>query len=152
MKLPQNADRILSVRMKGLIYNDTLIVSFYDKPRISYDPVVYARPEESYDWRFAERMATCVVCPIGMSSFERHAVDLLKHVARPLMYYHPDAEQGGSLYYFPTADSIDAWVQGKITKTQWKWSLDNEYWMDFQNNQFQKFLSEVACETDPRYH
>jgi hypothetical protein len=24
--------------------------------------------------------------------------------------------------------------------------------MDFQNNQFQKFLSEVACETDPRYH
>ena len=152
MNLPEGADRILSIRMKGMICKDLLIVSFYERPRINYSPVVYARPEGNYDWRFTARMDTCIVCPVGMNGFERHARELLRYVARPLYYFHPDADQGGSLYWFPTSDSIDAWAQGKITKSQWKWELDNSFWIESQNNQLQQFLAEVASETDSRYH
>jgi hypothetical protein len=138
--------------MQGKIPSNMLIVSFFDKPRINYDPIVYARPEETYDWRFAARMDTVMVCPIDMRNMQRHMKAMLAHVARPLNYFHPDAELGGNVYLFPEADSIDAWVQGKITKSQWKWHLDHLPWLDSQNYEFQKFLRETACESDRRYH
>lgn len=128
MNLAQNAQTILDARMRGFRPADMVLVSLTG-PVWAENPIVFAKPEQKYDWRW--------VRGLDVGVYINGDIDwpgLVKDIAlqRPdyLCVWDSNDKWGAKIYLIPQPTDI-----GKPV-CMWKYELDFLPWMDFQNIDF----------------
>lgn len=128
MMLADGAEPILRARLRGLRPAELVIVSLVGGLPVS-NPVVRARAELAYDWRWVRELDLCLYMNLGQDW-----VTLLKAIAlqRPARLYVwcDGAGWGAQVYLVPTAEDVARPVR------LWGFELDFLPWMDFQNSDF----------------
>lgn len=123
-----NAERVLNARLKGFRPDEMIMVSVTGKVYTA-NHVVYAKPDEVYDWRWVRGLDICV--RIGI---EPNWVAMLKaieqHQPAYLCIWHEIEQWGAQVRLFPTLTDI-----GK-PRSEWTAELDFTEWMAFQNRDF----------------
>lgn len=123
-----NAEPILAARMRGKKPADMVIVSLVG-PVVTDNPIVFAKPEIVYDWRWVRDLDVCLFLDDAQDWPE-----LLKAIAlnRPehLNLWSHSGQWGAKVYLIPTAADIARPVR------TWKYELDFLPWLDFQNEDF----------------
>jgi hypothetical protein len=123
-----NAEPIIAARLKGRKPADLIRVSLVGT--ICHgNHVVYAQPENAYDWRWCKDLDICL--HIGATPDWAH---MLKSIAlqRPahLSIWNTYEQWGAKVYLVPTVDDLAYPVK------DWLYELDFLPWLDFQNDDF----------------
>jgi len=128
LPLPQGALPILQARMKGVAPAGMVIVSMVGSVWTA-QPLIHAKPDETYDWRVLRGLDVCVYVPD-----EDEWALTVKAIAlvRPghLNVWNPNGKWGAHVYLVPTAEDVVKPVP------LWTQELIFTPWMDFQNNDF----------------
>lgn len=125
---PINSEPIIAARLNGQKPAELIRVSLVGS--ICHgNHVVYAQPENVYDWRWACDLDICL--HIGMTN---DWVGTLKAIAlqRPahLSIWNTYEQWGATVYLVPTMDDLAYPVR------DWLYELDFSQWHDFQNDDF----------------
>lgn len=123
-----NAQEILNARLRGFRPADMVMVSLVGSVWVE-NPVVFAKPEVEYDWRWVRDLDVCV-----RVSDDQEWSNLVKglalHWPAYLCVWNESGKWGARVWLIPTASDI-----GK-PKRIWKFELDFSLWHDFQNQDF----------------
>jgi len=119
---------IIAARMKGKKPADMVIVSLVG-PVVSDNPVVFAKADQAYDWRWVRGLDVCVYMADGID-WQALLFDIARQRPEHLSLWDQEGKWGTAVYLLPRADDI-----GKPLRA-WKFELDFLPWMDFQNTDY----------------
>lgn len=126
--IAQNAQPILSARLRGFKPDEMVMISLIGGID-SANQTIYAKPGETYDWRWVHGLDVCVW--IGD---EPNWAPMLKAIAlqRPdyLCIWHQGREWGARVYLIPTAADVSKPV------CMWTYELDFLEWLETCNRVF----------------
>jgi hypothetical protein len=128
MNIATNAEPIMAARMAGKKPADMVIVSLVG-PVVTENPIVFAKAEEKYDWRWVRDLDVCVHINGEVDWQELLMAIALQHPSY-LSLWDAGAQWGARVYLIPRASDI-----GKPVKA-WKFEIDFSLWHDFQNADF----------------
>lgn len=126
--LAQNAEPILAARMKGKKPVDMVIVSMVG-PVVTQNPIVFAKPDEQYDWRWVRDLDVCVYMD-GDVDWQALLLDVALQLPAHLSLWDSGAKWGTAVHLIPRASDIGR------PRRAWKFEIDFSPWMDFQNDDF----------------
>lgn len=123
-----NAEPILSARIRGFKPDEMIMVSLGAKLNTA-NQVVYAWPEEAYDWRWVHGLDICVW--IGDEPTWAPTVKAIAQ-CRPdyLCIWHQGQQWGSRVYLIPTAADVSKPV------CMWQYELDFLEWLETCNRAF----------------
>lgn len=116
---------IIAARMKGKKPADLVIVSLVG-PVVSDNPVVFAKADQVYDWRWVRGLDVCVYMADGID-WQAILMDIARQRPTHLSLWDHAGQWGTAVYLLPRADDIGRPIRS------WKFELDFVPWMDFQN-------------------
>lgn len=129
-QLAQNAQPILSARLRGFRPDEMIMVSITGRVYTA-NQVVYAKPDEAYDWRWVRGLDICV-----RIAAQADWIPTLEAIERCdpayLCVWHEIDSWGAHVRRFPTLQDIESGAP----RCAWTSELDFTEWMAFENRDF----------------
>lgn len=123
-----NADKIIAARMKGMRPADMVIVSLEDHLKTN-NPVVYAKDNIAYDWRWVRGLDICVYIK-DSNNWAPMVKAIAQQMPEYLCVWNFSAEWGAQVVLILADGDLDR------HRRHWRYDIDFRIWMDFQNSDF----------------
>ena len=133
VKIPNGAQRIIDLRMRGEIPADLVIVSLVG-PLPDGNPIVIADGPE-YDWRFCRNLPVCIFGKVGIPNSQT-AIAVGACLPSKLFLWDVEAREGADVIVHIKQSSIDL-PPAQLLRTN-NWTAFLWPWSDWQNKEFQE--------------
>lgn len=123
-----NADKIIAARLKGQRPADMVMVAL-DDAFTSRNPIVYAKADVAYDWRWTRGLDICIRVK-DADDWGHMAKDIALQRPAYLCIWNQEGSWGARVWLVPTTDDVRRPVR------TWRYDIDFSLWLDFQNTDF----------------
>lgn len=131
VKVPNGAQRIIDLRMRGVVPDDLVIVSLVG-PLPDGNPLILADGSD-YDWRFLRGLRVCIFGRVGTPN-RQTAIAIGRNLPERLWLWDVDAREGADVICHIRLNSLDKGFRNLAASD---WSAFVWPWSEWENKQFE---------------